>query len=339
MAGLQAGHWRNQLSNALNVVTILGGVVATLLTLIVFISGTSRNGDHLILKDLAFVSFDGIIANNDTSEFLVHLHWFVNSFSWEYPTAPEGIPKAGFASRGLRFSSSIASDLRKIAADLELPQKSYDCPSPGPYGKPCENVFFEAWRSFATVNGVPVFGWLTWIMLFSAILMGTLTIAQEWSIRKRPYWMRCRCLIGKRFCPCPTGTREEIEQLDDHVWDKVRLWYWGLTAAYFALPAVQGTITSIFLPHFISYMEERLPEGISMNVRRNMKGEMMLWGAFVASQVSALCMVVKWRLSRRPKGWMDGQSLGHLERSSGDEPDETIPSARREDDNNARYTD
>lgn len=56
MAGPQAGPWRNHLSNALNVVAILGGVVATLLALIVFSSGTSRNGDHLILKDLAFVS-------------------------------------------------------------------------------------------------------------------------------------------------------------------------------------------------------------------------------------------------------------------------------------------
>lgn len=44
------------MSNALNVVAILGGVVATLLVLIVFTAGTSRSGDHIILKDLAFVS-------------------------------------------------------------------------------------------------------------------------------------------------------------------------------------------------------------------------------------------------------------------------------------------
>lgn len=56
MAGLQGGPWRNQLSNALNAVAILGGVIATLLALIVFTAGTSRSGDHLILKDLAFVS-------------------------------------------------------------------------------------------------------------------------------------------------------------------------------------------------------------------------------------------------------------------------------------------
>ncbi|KAF7553781.1 hypothetical protein G7Z17_g3402 [Cylindrodendrum hubeiense] len=339
MAGLQAGSWRSHFSNALTAVAVLGGVVSILLALLVFTAGTNSNGDHLILKDLALVSFDGIVANNETSEFMVHIHWFVNSFAWEYPQAPEGVPKVGYVSRGIHFSSDIVKDLHKIAADLKLPQESYDCPHPGPWAEHCENVFFEAWRSFATMNGIPIYGWLTWIMLFSALVVCIITIANEWIIRKRPYWMRCRCFIGKRYCPRPTGTKEELEQLDDQVWDTVRLCYWALTAAYFLLPAGHGTFHAIFLPHFMGYIEERMPEGFSMNPRRNMKGEIMMWGAFVASTVSTLCMLVKWRLSRRPKGWMDDQSLGHLERSSGDEPDETIPAAPRGTDSNTRYTD
>ena len=27
----------------------------------------------------------------------------------------------------------------------------------------------------------------------------------------------------KSFCPCPKGTREQIEKLDDHFWDRLRL--------------------------------------------------------------------------------------------------------------------
>ncbi|KAH7156447.1 hypothetical protein EDB81DRAFT_880765 [Dactylonectria macrodidyma] len=339
MTGFQAASWRSRVSGALNIAAVLGGVVSTVLALVVLISGTRSNGDQLLLRDLAFVSFDGIVANNDTSEFLVHLHWFVNSFAWEYPTAPEGVPKVGFASRGLHLSHNIRHDLDKIAADLGLPKESYDCPGYGDYATHCKSVFFEAWRSYAFHGGIPMIGWLTWVMIFSAIVLGTLTLAQEWMIRKRPYWMRCKCIFGKRFCPCPTGTKEEIEQLDDHAWDKVRLAYWGLGAAYFALPAVQSTFISFFLIRYISHAEERLPQGVTMNLRRNTKVEMILWAAFMVSVASVLCIFIKWCLSRRPKGWMNEQTLGQLEQSAGDEPDGTLPGARRRVGGNSRYSD
>lgn len=182
-------------------------------------------------------------------------------------------------------------------------------------------------------------GWLTWIMILSAIVIGILTLAQEWMIRRRPYWMRCMCVIGKRFCPCPTGTKEEIEQMDDYAWDKVRLAYWSLTAAYFSLPAVQCTFISYFLVNYYGYAEKRLPEGVTMNLRKNTKVQTILWVASMVSVVNALCILVKWRLSRQPKGWMDEQTLGQLEQSAGDGPDGTLPGARRRVGGNSRYTD
>lgn len=177
---------------------------------------------------------------------------------------------------------------------------------------------------------------MTWIMLISALLLGIQVTAQEWMIKKRPYWMRCRCFVLKRYCSCPSGTREEIEQLDDHVWDKVRASYWGLLAVYFLLPAFQAAFSAIIFLRWMGYLEGRLPEGFSMNARRSMKGEALLWVAFLSSSASALCMVVKWLRSRRPKGWMEDQNLPPLGAEDGVRH---IGGDRREARHRGRYTD
>ncbi|CAM1504411.1 Fc.00g020020.m01.CDS01 [Cosmosporella sp. VM-42] len=305
-------------ANGLSVIAVLGGVVSIILAIVLLISGTTSvhrsgdGGDEVLLKDLALVSFDGIIPSNETYEFLVHVYWFVGSFAWEYPTAPEGIPKVGFTSTGPRFFSNIVSDLQNIALKLDLPRNEWDCPRPGPYAPSCDNIFYEAWRSFATEKGILLGSWITWFMSIAAILLTTMAISHEWMIRYRPYWMRCRCWILKRYCPCPKGTKEEIEKTDDHVWDKIRVSYWGLVAGYFILPASHATFGSIFLVKFIGYFDDRLPEELSMNARRRTTGSMLLWGAAVLSTVSFLCMLGRWVLSRRPKGWMEEQSLGQL---------------------------
>lgn len=128
--------------------------------------------------------------------------------------------------------------------------------------------------------------------------------------------MRCRCIIGKRWCPCPKGTKEEIENHDDFVWDKVRLSYWTLSAAYFGTAAAHACVTSVFFVKFLGFLEERLPEGISMRPRRRIASEVLLWVAFGIRCFSALCMAIRWKLSRRPKGWLDEQSVG-LDGNSG----------------------
>lgn len=235
---------------------------------------------------------------------------FANSFAWEYPEAPKGIPNVGIAAQGPSYTSNVVESLHKIARDLELQQDTWDCPKIGNYEDPCSNIFFEAWRSHQAVSGIPITGWMLWIMLLAAIALCTMTIAHEWMIQHRPCWMRCRCLIGKRWCPCPQGTKEEIEKLDDFTWDKVRLSFWAFTACYFALPALHATLTTTFRLLFLSYFEERLPEGISMHPRRNTEPGIMLWIACGSSTVSSLCMYVKWKLSRRPKGW--AEELGRL---------------------------
>ncbi|KAI5467492.1 hypothetical protein BGZ63DRAFT_346110 [Mariannaea sp. PMI_226] len=325
-------------------VALVSGVISATLLICVFIAGSaithSGGREHLLFKDLALVSFDGIIANNDTSEFLVHIYWFVNSLAWEYPDAPEGIPKAGYTYRGLQWGrTDIRKELRKIADDLQLPKDTYTCDRWGGNGPPCQNIFFEAWRSWLVADGLPLASYLIWIMVVSAVVVCLMGIVKEWMIRKWPYAMRCRCIFLKRWCPCPKGTREEIEKLDDYTWDKIRLTYWLLIAVYFLLPAGQTTISAIFFLKYIGYMEDRLPEGISMSARRDMKGETMLWAAFFVSAVGALCITAKWRMSRRPKGWMDEQSLPQLPRGDVEAGGDSRRARVEATDGNGRYTD
>ncbi|KAJ3518881.1 hypothetical protein NM208_g14347 [Fusarium decemcellulare] len=313
---------RKGISDGLLILALIGGVISLILAFLVFVAGTTiihgsgDDADYLLWKPLALVTFDGLVPNNDTSKFLVHLNWYASSFGWEYPAAPKGLPQAGITSQGLRYSSNIVNDLHQIARELHLPEDTWDCPHPGPYEDPCGNIFFEAWRTFMVYDGLPITSWLLWTMLLSALLLGSWTLAQEWMIRNRPYWMKCRCLFGKRWCPCPKGTKEEIENHDDFVWDKVRAAYWALSAAYFGIAASHACITSVFFVRFMSYFEERLPEGISMDPRRRLISEILLWVAFGIRCFSALCMAIRWKLSRKPKGWMEGQSMNRLERDS-----------------------
>ena len=243
----------------------------------------------------------------------------MGAFAWEFPGASDGTPEIGFTSKGPRTSDNIAPDLREIAAQLNLSRHDYSCPGYGPYVRPCDNIFFEAWRSYAVERGASIGGWIVWSLLLIAIPMALLSITQEWMVRRRPYWMRCRCLFLRRYCPCPKGTKEEIEALDDFTWDKVRLAYWVLTACYFILPALHESLATMFFLKFLGYIDGRLPEGWTMNARRGTAASTMLWCASGFSTLSALCMLVKWRLSRRPKGWMEEQSLGQLEESTSEE--------------------
>lgn len=337
MFGILARLDRKAISDVIPAVAIVGGIVSVLFSTVILIAGTSAHqnrdgqGSNLFLRDLAFVSFDGILANNDSSQFLVHLHLFANSFAWEYPQAPRGIPSVGIAGSGPGYTSNVLESLHNIARDLELQQDTWDCPKRGAYEDPCSNIFFEAFRSWLADGGLPIPGWALFVLLIASIVVCTMAISHEWMIRHRPYWMKCRCLVGKRWCPCPRGTKEEIEKLDDFTWDKIRLAYWALAAVYFLLPAIHTNLTSSLTLQYLDHFEKRLPEGISMHPRRNSLPEIMLWVACGSSSLSALCMLVKWKLSRRPKGWTE--ELGRFDEAGQGDDDES----RRV--GNERYTD
>lgn len=226
-------------------------------------------------------------------------------------------------------------DLHNIATALGIPRDDWDCPSPGRFAEPCSNVFFEAWRTYFYSSFGGLTGFLMWIMLLAAAILATTTILQEWAIKQKPYWMRCRCFVLKRYCPCPTGTKEEIEALDEHAWDKVRLSYWGMVMLYFLLPLLHGLITIHFFKDYLRYIDQRLPEGLDLNVTHGAAVKVALWVAFGASALSFSCILVKWWMSRRARGWMEQQALRELQIDRGDDDDATPAT----EDGAPKYTD
>ena len=63
-----------------------------------------------------------------------------------------------------------------------------------------------------------------------ALLVTVLVLTAEACIGWRPWWMRCQCWWGwyRRMCSLlRCATRAEIESLDEHVWDGMRLWSYG----------------------------------------------------------------------------------------------------------------
>ncbi|KEY69828.1 hypothetical protein S7711_08611 [Stachybotrys chartarum IBT 7711] len=302
---------RQRLSDVLLGLTIAGGVVSTVLVLLQLIAGTDNGKGQPILKSLAPVSLNGILPNDNATDFLVHLRWFGTNFAWEYPTAPDGVPSSGFTPHSYT-NVNVRRDFGVIAAAIDLPSESYDCPTPGPRVQTCSNVFFEACRSYMFSSPMSSQPSLPFIINCLTFVLAITVLFQEWAIKYKPYWMKCRCLILKKWCPCPNGTQEEIEALEEHAWDKVRLSYWALLMLWFKLSAVGGNaLNRLFVMH-VSYIDERLPEGLSVDPKIGPAYEVVSWGSLVFGFLSFVFILAKWFLSRRPKGWLEQQDLSNI---------------------------
>ncbi|KAI9172522.1 hypothetical protein HJFPF1_02024 [Paramyrothecium foliicola] len=318
-----------RVGDALLGVAIAGGITLVPLAILPLIAGTFLVGDQLALREFAYASFDGIVPNNDSTALLVRMYWFPSTFAWEYPDAPEGVPKAGFTYKGPIWRLDTVEQFRTIAKDLGLPRDDWYCPSVSSNAPECANPFFEGWRSWLAdpFGGAPG---LYFIILILAIVLTVTQLAQEWAMKKKPYWMKCRCAFAKSLCPCPKGTREEIESADEHVWDKVRLAYWGLVVAYFVLPAVHATVMSTFFVMHVENFDSRLPRGLNMNPRRGASLDALSWSTVAVAAVSFLCIVVKWHMTRKPKGWMEQQTLGNLPQQDSADPAPMGPNDRND---------
>jgi hypothetical protein len=139
--------------------------------------------------------------------------------------------------------------------------------------------------------------------------------AAEWVIdSEKCRWMRCQCpSVLKRFCPLPRGTKEEVETLDEHAWDGVRVPLYWIAAAYALLPAVYGLlIGSMFVAAMRSF-DEDLPRGMSVDARLGDGFLRLAWSSAGFAVLSAVCVTGRWWLGKRPKGWMDRLDVGVLD--------------------------
>ncbi|KAH7316750.1 hypothetical protein B0I35DRAFT_479568 [Stachybotrys elegans] len=320
-----ASRTRQQLGNALLGVAIAGGLVSTIGFLLQLIAGSSliSHGarQEVILKDLAPISFNGILPKDNSSELLVHVYWFNRYFAWEYPTAPDGISTAGFTPTSW-FSQNVKDDFYLIAADIDVPGDSINCHTFGRGADPCSNAFFEAMRQAWFDLDVPEPS-LQWIINVLGLIFAIYTILQEVAIKYKPYWVRCTCFCLKSMCPCPKGTREEIEAMDDYTWDKVRLAYWALLSAWVALSTVgSNVISQLFLSRLRSIQREG---DFDMDIKLGGLYEIVGWVSLGFSLLGTACILVKWTMSRRPKGWMEQQALDSMPLDDPVDDDESRP--------------
>lgn len=256
------------------------------------------------------------------------MYWFPTTFAWEYPDAPKDVPAAGISRSDVIGGLDEIEEFRNIATSLNLPDNQWRCSHSIKFeDDDCSNIFFDAWHyRLGSFGGSP---WIRIVATAFGLLLIVYQLFQEWAIKKKPYWMRCRCLCAKGLCPSPKGTRQEIENSDEHVWDKVRLYFWGLLVLYFTLPAIYTTaISRLFLDH-INLYNNRLPERIDMNAQLGSASEAITWGAVGTSFVSFVCILAKWYMTRRPKDLTRYQAVGSMAQPISEQPIHFGPMGRK----------
>ncbi|KAI6362122.1 hypothetical protein MCOR31_008381 [Pyricularia oryzae] len=283
------------------------------------------------LRSLAMVSYDGIIPVNkthssDSPNYMVTIHKFPNAFSWECPDCPAVLysPRgfvelAGVAETGPYAGYYPLTLMLHIADKLSGKNDSafWHCyrDAPQPDGTDCpENVFFKGWtKSFhdfwlTGVSEIPI-SFITYI--FCLVLAAT-TLVSEALITFAPRHMKCRCLVGKRWCPYPSGTADEIEALPEHRWDRVRMFTYPLLLAYLFLAAVQDTVMPMFFLSILNFIDHDLPKGMSMRPRQNRPYMVLLWLNVLVSGLAVACIAWRYHLNK-PKGHITLDDLAAYE--------------------------
>ncbi|KAK2043959.1 hypothetical protein LZ31DRAFT_467402 [Colletotrichum somersetense] len=252
-----------------------------------------RDGDgseRLALSNLAVVQFDGIIPSPESDSYLVTMSYFAASFGYEYP----GASKVGI----LGSAPHLPSDLAAIGRDISVPADDWGCLR----GRgSCASPYFQAFRyGFFMMPAT-----LAHFSLGYALFVLAYLLATEVLIVARPSWLRCRCYFSffKRVCPCPRGSRAEIEALPAVFWDRYRLWMWCLVpCAAFLAPFVL-TLDGLLIKDFLG----RHRAG-NMDVRFG-TGFFVLQGiCFGASVAAAVCVYLRKRVGRGTS-WMEQQGV------------------------------
>ncbi|KAB5536346.1 hypothetical protein GE09DRAFT_347277 [Coniochaeta sp. 2T2.1] len=310
-SGLRANVSRMLLFAAMTLLIV--PLVANLLLLVAgtfYVPHRERPGAYLIgIESLSIVSFNGIVPSNTTHpSYLVSFNYFPAAFTWSWPSAPPvrdpgsigsaPIVTSGMLSRGLPSKLDpfdLISHMPGTTGRLaDTPLNEYRCLRshyyPPDRGEECSNPFWTAVlrdRMFGHFT-IPL-AWFPFMLHLSAVVVMLLVWAAEVMIKKKKWWMRCQCpSFLKRFCPLPKGTKEEVEALDEHAWDRIRVYLYGTAAAYALPPAVHGLLMGAIFVGALRGFERDLPEGMGVDVVAG-KAEEGLDGAAAAGSWGADC--------------------------------------------------
>lgn len=316
-----------------------------------YVSNPNRPGSLLIgLDKLSTVSFNGIIPSNATHpSYLVTLSYFPNAFTWSWPSAPPvhnpgligsaPLVTSGMLSRGPTSTFDPFARIEIIPGTTgglpDIPNEEYQCLKshyyPPDRGMECSNPFWTAVLRNRMFRFTMPLAWLPFVLHLSAVVVMGLTWVAEWTIKRKKWWMRCQCpSLLKRFCPLPKGTQEEVEGMDEHAWDGVRVYLYWTAAAYTLLPAVHGLLMGAMFIAALRRFETDLPKGMGMDVQLGRGFLGLSWGGFGCAIMSALCVTGRWWLGK-PRGWMEQQDLGVLDVAVGETPGEYMDGEQESD--------
>ncbi|KDN69565.1 hypothetical protein CSUB01_11156 [Colletotrichum sublineola] len=266
--------------------------VAQILTLVAGkrIVRDGNGSERLAFSGLAVLQFDGIILSPESDAYLVTMSYFAASFGYEYP----GDSKAGI----LGSAPHLPSDLAAIGRDLSVPADDWGCL----LGQgSCASPYFQAFRyGFFMMPAT-----LSHISLAYALVILAAVLAAEVLLVVRPSWLRCQCYFSciKRVCPCPRGSRAEIEALPAVFWDRYRLWMWCMLPCAAFLPPFVLTLNGLLIKSFLG----RRNAG-DMDVRFATGFVVLQAMCFGASLAAVVCVYLRKRVGRATS-WMEQQGV------------------------------
>ncbi|KAK1978102.1 hypothetical protein LZ30DRAFT_599862 [Colletotrichum cereale] len=274
---------------------VLGAFVSIvqILTLIAgkWVIRDGNGSERLALSGLAVVQFDGIIPSPESDSYLVTMSYFAASFGYEYPG---GTSKAGIVGSTPR----LPSDLAAIGRDLSVPAEDWAClRAQGSCASPYFQAFHHGYFELPTT--------LSYVTLAYALVVVAFVLAAEVLIAVRPSWLRCQCYFScfKRVCPCPRGSRAEIEALPALFWDRYRLWAWSMLPCATFLPPFLLALNGLLVKSFLG----RRDAG-DMNARFATGFVVLQAMCFGASFAAAACVYLRKRVGRGTS-WMEQQGV------------------------------
>ncbi|KAF9871497.1 hypothetical protein CkaCkLH20_11144 [Colletotrichum karsti] len=264
------------------------------------VAGTwiTRNADgtqRLGLSSLSIVKFDGIVPSpSKPGSYLVTMHFFLSSFGYEY--------HADSTAALVSSQPDLPRHFIEIGEKLGAPSTSWDCfRSTGQ----CTSPFFDSFR-FSNYDMPPALPYFT--HLYSIIFL-ILLLTIEALIHLRPSSLQCQCYFPffKRVCPCPRGSRAEIEALPSTFWDRYRMWMWPMLPVAVFLPAFCLLLNGMLLRNYVNR-----PSAGNVNAQFG-TGFIVLQSTSVAAALMAVLCLYARRLLGQRSSWMEQQGAVAIE--------------------------
>ncbi|EQB57373.1 hypothetical protein CGLO_02507 [Colletotrichum gloeosporioides Cg-14] len=285
---------RQRSRTALLIVACALALYAGVVQILTLIAGTwvTRGCDgvqRLGLSSLSVLKFDGIVPSpSKPGSYDLTMHLFLSSFGYEYPNAST----AAFATS----VPNLPYDFIQIGEHLGVDPSSWACLRSADQ---CTSPFFNTFR----YDGFEMNRTLEYASHVLAISYISILFLTELLIVARPSWLRCQCYFAalKRVCPCPRGSRAQIEALSPGFWDRYRAWVWSTLPAFVFLPAFGLAMKGLLLKSYVSR-----PGMDEVNARFGEGFVVMEGTAIGAACLAVVCVYVRASLGKR-ESWMEQQ--------------------------------